>query len=408
MELHTFCDASNEAIGAVSYLKSVQDDRQVQVSFALGKAKLAPTHATTTPCLELCAAILGVEVAELVIKELDLKPQPITYYSDSRVVLRYISNEIRWFYVYVSNRVQRIRRSTFPNNWHYIPSHLNPADLATRSVDAQNLSESTWHTGPMFLHNKHMAADMPTSSLASETKQDDPEVRPEIKALTTQLLVRYYHARVQHQGRHITLGAIRSHGLWILSGKCLINSVINKCIKCQKLRGRHQIQKMSDLPVDQLTPAPPSSYVGLDVFGPWLVSTRRTRGGVANSKCWALLFTCLGTRAIHIELVESMDSSSFINALRWFLAFWGPVVQLCPDCGTNFVGAYNEFQASLNEMDHNVIKSYLAMEGCDWIFNARHSSHASGVWEWMIGGTRRILDTMLADIGPKRLSHEVL
>ena len=59
-------------------------------------------------------------------------------------------------------------------------------------------------------------------------------------------------------------------------------------------------------------------------------------------------------------------------------------------------------------MDHNVIQSYLAMEGCNWIFNAPHSSHAGGVWERMIGVTRRILDAMLADIGPKRLSHEVL
>ena len=187
VELHTFCDASNEVIGAVSYLKSVQDDGHIQVSFVLGKAKLAPTHATTTPRLELCAAVLGVEVAELVIEELDLELQAIVYYSDSRVALGYISNETRRFYVYVSNRVQRIRRSTLPNQWHYVPSHLNPADLATRSVDAQSISESIWHTGPAFLHNKHVAADMPVSSLASETNLDDPEVRPEVKVPTNRL-----------------------------------------------------------------------------------------------------------------------------------------------------------------------------------------------------------------------------
>ena len=221
------------------------------------------------------------------------------------------------------------------------------------------------------------------------------------------LIVRFYHARVQHQGRHFTLGAIRSHGLWILGGKRLINSVINSCIKCKKLRGRQQIQKMANLPVDRLTPAPPFSFVGLDVFGPWLVSARRTRGGVANSKRWTALFTCLTTRAIHIELIESMDSSSFINALRRFLALRGPVVQLRSDCGTNFVGAHNELQASLNEMD-DAIQRYLASEGCDWIFNAPHSSHVGGVWERMIGVTRRILDAMLAEIEPKRLSHEVL
>ena len=102
-----------------------------------------------------------------------------------------------------------------------------------------------------------------------------------------------------------------------------------------------------------------------------------------------------------------MDSSSFINALRRFLALRGPVVQLRSDCGTSFVGAHNELQASLNEMD-DAIRRYLASEGCDWIFNAPHSSHVGGVWERMIGVTRRILDAMLAEIEPKRLSHEVL
>ena len=83
------------------------------------------------------------------------------------------------------------------------------------------------------------------------------------------------------------------------------------------------------------------------------------------------------------------------------------MVQLRSDSGTNFVGAYNELQASLNEMD-DAIQPYLASEGCDWIFNATHSSHVGGVWERMIGVTRRILDAMLAEIEPKRLSHEVL
>ena len=65
-ELHTFCDASNNAIGAVSYLRTVQHDGSIQVSFVFGKAKLAPSHATTIPRLELCAAALGIEITELI------------------------------------------------------------------------------------------------------------------------------------------------------------------------------------------------------------------------------------------------------------------------------------------------------------------------------------------------------
>ena len=72
-ELHT-CDASNKAIGAVSYLRIIQDNGNFQILFVLGKAKLAPSHATTVPRLELCATVLGVEMVELIIDELDIKP----------------------------------------------------------------------------------------------------------------------------------------------------------------------------------------------------------------------------------------------------------------------------------------------------------------------------------------------
>ena len=71
IELHTFCDASERAICAVSYLRTIQHTGEVQVSFVLGKAKLMPTHATTIPRLELCAAVMGVELTKVITEELE-------------------------------------------------------------------------------------------------------------------------------------------------------------------------------------------------------------------------------------------------------------------------------------------------------------------------------------------------
>ena len=70
----------------------------------------------------------------------------------------------------------------------------------------------------------------------------------------------------------LTHGLVRKSGFWIIEGKRLINSILQKYIKCKKLRGKGQIQKMADLPADRVSPAPPFSYVGLDVFGPWQVA----------------------------------------------------------------------------------------------------------------------------------------
>jgi hypothetical protein len=91
------------------------------------------------------------------------------------------------------------------------------------------------------------------------------------------LLIEHYHIEVKHQGRFFTESALRTAGYWIVGAKRLISSLIHRCVKCRKIRGRTEIQKMVDLPEDRVNPSPPFSYTGVDVFGPWLVVTRRTR-----------------------------------------------------------------------------------------------------------------------------------
>ena len=85
---------------------------------------------------------------------------------------------------------------------------------------------------------------------------------------------------------------------------------LNKCVTCKRLRGAVIEQRMADLPADRTEVTPPFTNVGFDVFGPWTIRSQKTRGGAANSKRWGLVFTCLSSRAIHIELLESMDASS--------------------------------------------------------------------------------------------------
>ncbi|KAK7885901.1 hypothetical protein WMY93_025522 [Mugilogobius chulae] len=98
-ELCVFSDASVRAISAVAYLRVTHDDDHHEVGFVLGKAKLAPQPELTIPRLELCAAVLAVEVAETIMQEIHLKVDAVRFFSDSKVVLGYIHNEKRRFYV---------------------------------------------------------------------------------------------------------------------------------------------------------------------------------------------------------------------------------------------------------------------------------------------------------------------
>jgi transposase InsO family protein len=165
---------------------------------------------------------------------------------------------------------------------------------------------------------------------------------------------------------------------------------------------------MADLPRDRVEPAPPFTYVGVDAFGPWSVVARRTRGGQASSKRWAILFTCLTIRAIHIEVVPEMSSSAFTNALRRFISRFGNVKLFRSDRGTNFVGSVNEIKMDTVNVEEGEIHSWLKDKNVTWIFNPPHASHMGGVWERMIGTVKRILSSMLCDISDKNLTHDVL
>ena len=95
----------------------------------------------------------------------------------------YITNELRRFYVYVSNRVEHIRRTSTPNQRHYVPTHLNPADLATQSIEASDLQTSTWHTGSKFLLKSDPSTASDKGNAAAEMLPDNPEEWPHVKVL---------------------------------------------------------------------------------------------------------------------------------------------------------------------------------------------------------------------------------
>ncbi|XP_013396919.2 uncharacterized protein LOC106163784 [Lingula anatina] len=245
------------------------------------------------------------------------------------------------------------------------------------------------------------------SNAPLEKGQKHPIIIPK-KSHIANLLVNHYHSISHHQGRHVTESALRSKGFWIIGAKRLISSILYKCVICRKLRGKFLNQRMADLPEDRVTPGPPFTAVGIDVFGPWPVVTRRTRGGQAESKRWALIFGCLVTRAVHIEVIEEMSSSSFINALRRFVAIRGPVKMIRSDRGTNFIGALDQIKATGIFVENGPVQESLHDMGIVWKFNPPHASHMGGAWERLIGLARRILDAMFLTSHTQKLTHEVL
>lgn len=129
------------------------------------------------------------------------------------------------------------------------------------------------------------------------------------------LIVREHHERSGHSGCEHTLAQLRMT-YWIIGARRIIKKLIRNCIVCRKRAAIPCQQKMAALPDVRVLPRePPFSNSGVDVFGPYEVKYNRS-----SVKRYGCLFTCMASRAIHIELLYTLDTSSFIDALRRFIA----------------------------------------------------------------------------------------
>ena len=547
-ELHHFSDASTFGYGQASYIRTVDEYGHICSSLVISKAKVTPKRTVTIPRLELTAAVLSVNVARFLEKELNIQNLQHFYWTDSMVVLGYIRNEVKRFQVFVANRVQQIREYTTPDQWRFVKSEDNPADLASRGIEAGQITNcDLWWHGPKFLVS---STDLPVESEFAEVPDDDPEVkkarvlvtttqgddskldlqdrltrfsswfrakkaiaiclryrrrllyqvrrknqdnsttteengsesltekpidadelqmaevvilknvqrlsfRKEMAALKAQqdakadqqcvekrsdiyrldpflsqdgllrvggrmrrgdqpretahpvilpkdhhvsrLIIAHFHEKTRHSGRGVTLSEIRLSGFWIVRGRSAVSRHIQRCVRCIKIRGRPCSQKMSDLPVERVEQAEPFTYSGCDCFGPFIIKERRS-----ELKRWGIVFTCMSSRAVHLETLNSLTADAFINAYRRFVSRRGPIRKLFCDNATNFIGGEGYLAAALSEMDRGQIRKTLLKDNCDFVeFHhiTPRASHMGGSWERQIRSVRAALNSLFQETG---------
>lgn len=148
---------------------------------------------------------------------------------------------------------------------------------------------------------------------APPTEEKHPVILPN-RSHVTKFVIRYVHEQVGHRGRNHTLLKLKQK-FWIPHTDAAVRKVIRNCITCQHLNALKGEQWMSDLPKKCLkADLPPSTIVGVDYF--WPVVVKRGRSKV---KQYGVLFTCLVSRAVHLEMAESVDTDSYINAKCYFI-----------------------------------------------------------------------------------------
>ncbi|XP_058448656.1 uncharacterized protein LOC131428628 [Malaya genurostris] len=149
--LHCFCDASKRGYGCCIYVVSPDDSGKLHSQLLTSKARIAPLRGQTIPRLELCAALLGSQLMDHLRRTTEYS-NPVTFWTDSTIVLHWIKSQSNVWKVFVSNRVAEIQRLTKGSPWRHVPTEVNPADRLSRGTQAsQLLGDMLWWQGPKYI-----------------------------------------------------------------------------------------------------------------------------------------------------------------------------------------------------------------------------------------------------------------
>ncbi|XP_014356362.2 uncharacterized protein LOC106709163 [Papilio machaon] len=157
LELQGFCDASNIAYAAVVYARVIDHQGEVIVNLLRSRTKVAPVKQVSIPRLELCGAVLLAKLLSDVSQVLQVPKENIHAWTDSSVVIAWLSSHPSKWKTFVANRVSEILTKMDSNQWSHVPSEENPADCASKGIKAKELiGLELWKKGPKWLSDKEI------------------------------------------------------------------------------------------------------------------------------------------------------------------------------------------------------------------------------------------------------------
>ena len=212
------------------------------------------------------------------------------------------------------------------------------------------------------------------------------------------LYIQYLH-KMDHGGIESTLAKLQSK-FWLIGARKMIRSVKNKCVTCRRAKAKTVQQSMGQINPDRLKPAPPFHFTSCDLFGPFFIKDtvkRRTYG-----KAYGIIFTCLVTRAVYIDLSESYDTVGFLTVFRRFVTIRGYPRKVYSDQGSQLVSASKELKLMMPNIDLNNIATSCTSYGTQWVFNkSADAPWQNGCSEALIKSIKR---SLAASIGDNKLT----
>ena len=208
------------------------------------------------------------------------------------------------------------------------------------------------------------------------------------KHRATRLLVEWYHTRYLHANTETIVNEVRQR-FHISQLRSLVRKVATECMMCKINKSVPAIPRMAPLPAARLQAyVRPFSYIGVDYFGPMAVRVNRS-----TVKRWVALFTCMTTRAVHLEVVHTLTTEACKMAIRRLIGRRGAPVEIRSDRGSNFVGASNELRKEMEKIDRHLAETF-TNANTKWVFNPPGAPHMGGAWERLVRSVKTALSAM--------------
>ena len=137
--------------------------------------------------------------------------------------------------------------------------------------------------------------------------------------------------------------------------------MIRKCVTCVRGEGSHYpVPLAPDLPEERVSEAPPYTNTGIDFAGPLYVRDPQAVNG--EIKAYVCLFTCVSTRAVHLELF--LSSTAFLLAFRRFTSRRGLLSTVITDNAKTFKSASSE----MRKVQSQQVQQYMVNQQVTWSF----------------------------------------
>lgn len=208
---------------------------------------------------------------------------------------------------------------------------------------------------------------------------------------------RLYAERIHnrgHAGVSATVSKIRAR-FWIINLRRIVRSIKHQCVICRKKEKSLEGQIMGPLPEERMTPAPAWSATGVDFFGPF--QTRGETNKRSRGKAYGLIFNCLASRAVYVDIATDYSTQGFLMVLRRFVSIRGYPKQIFSDCGSQLAAASKELKSVIEGLNKDRLREFGAEHGLEWRFTAADAPWQNGCSESLVKSVKTAIKGAIGD-----------